>query len=67
LNLVLNSILRHYTEFLNRLDEIIVFRQLNKAEVREIAGIMLQQVFKRLKDMEIILVWWCRLTLSSPL
>jgi ATP-dependent Clp protease ATP-binding subunit ClpC len=59
--------LRHYTEFLNRLDEIIVFRQLNKAEVREIAGIMLQQVFKRLKDMEIILVWWCRLTLSSPL
>ena len=67
MNLVLNSILRHYTEFLNRLDEIIVFRQLNKAEVREIAGIMLQQVFKRLKDMEIILVWWCRLTLSSPL
>ena len=42
-------------EFLNRLDEIIVFRQLNKQEVREIAYIMLENVFKRLKEKEIVL------------
>ena len=34
-------------EFLNRLDEIIVFRQLTKSEVKEIADIMLKEVFKR--------------------
>ena len=34
-------------EFLNRLDEIIVFRQLTKAEVKEIADIMLREVFGR--------------------
>jgi len=37
-------------EFLNRLDEIIVFRQLTKNEVKEIAVIMLQEVFVRLQD-----------------
>jgi len=37
-------------EFLNRLDEIIVFRQLSKNEVKEIAEIMLQEVFARLQD-----------------
>lgn len=42
-------------EFLNRLDEIIIFRQLNKQEVREIAMIMLNNVFKRLKENEITL------------
>merc|ERR1712032_554373 len=35
-------------EFLNRLDEIIVFRQLTKPEVGEIAEIMLKEVFERL-------------------
>ena len=30
-----------------RLDEIIVFRQLTKGEVKEIADIMLREVFKR--------------------
>jgi ATP-dependent Clp protease ATP-binding subunit ClpA len=34
-------------EFLNRLDEIIVFRQLTKMEVKQIADIMLKEVFKR--------------------
>jgi ATP-dependent Clp protease ATP-binding subunit ClpC len=34
-------------EFLNRLDEIIVFRQLTKKEVKQIADIMLAGVFKR--------------------
>ncbi|MGE5658592.1 MAG: ATP-dependent Clp protease ATP-binding subunit [Actinomycetota bacterium] len=42
-------------EFLNRLDEIIVFRQLNKAEVKEIAEIMLRQVFSRLTEQGITL------------
>jgi len=37
-------------EFLNRLDEIIVFRQLTKSEVKQIADIMLKQVFKRAEE-----------------
>ena len=37
-------------EFLNRLDEIIVFRQLTKSEVKQIADIMLTQVFKRAEE-----------------
>jgi ATP-dependent Clp protease ATP-binding subunit ClpC len=37
-------------EFLNRLDEIIVFRQLTKDEVGEIAEIMLKDIFKRVAD-----------------
>ncbi|CAI0446740.1 unnamed protein product [Linum tenue] len=40
-------------EFLNRLDEMIVFRQLTKLEVKEIADIMLAEVFDRLKGKEI--------------
>jgi len=53
-NLV-NEELKQYfrPEFLNRLDEIIVFRQLNKNEVRQIAEIMLKDVFKRLVEKEI--------------
>ena len=50
-NLV-NEELKQYfrPEFLNRLDEIIVFRQLNKDEVKEIAVIMLNEVFGRLTE-----------------
>ncbi|KAF6155594.1 hypothetical protein GIB67_007852 [Kingdonia uniflora] len=40
-------------EFLNRLDEMIVFRQLTKLEVKDIADIMLKEVFERLKLKEI--------------
>ncbi|CAA6663990.1 unnamed protein product [Spirodela intermedia] len=40
-------------EFLNRLDEMIVFRQLTKLEVKEIADIMLKEVFDRLRAKEI--------------
>nr|AIM41271.1 chloroplast ATP-dependent Clp protease chaperone protein [Nicotiana benthamiana] len=40
-------------EFLNRLDEMIVFRQLTKLEVKEIGDIMLKEVFERLKGKEI--------------
>ena len=44
-----NEELKQYfrPEFLNRLDEIIVFRQLTKAEVKQIADIMLKEVFTR--------------------
>ena len=38
---------------MNRLDEMIVFRQLTKLEVKEIADIMLKEVFERLKGKEI--------------
>ena len=49
---LVNEELKQYfrPEFLNRLDEIIVFRQLSKNEVKEIAEIMLQEVFSRLQD-----------------
>jgi ATP-dependent Clp protease ATP-binding subunit ClpC len=55
-NLV-NEELKQYfrPEFLNRLDEIIVFRQLNKDEVKEIAQIMLNEVFGRLTEQGITL------------
>ncbi len=47
---LVNSELKQYfrPEFLNRLDEIIVFRQLTKPEVMEIADILLQEVSQRL-------------------
>ncbi|MBO8217452.1 ATP-dependent Clp protease ATP-binding subunit [Prochlorococcus marinus] len=49
---LVNEELKQYfrPEFLNRLDEIIVFRQLSKNEVKEIAEIMLKEVFARLED-----------------
>ncbi len=49
---LVNEELKQYfrPEFLNRLDEIIVFRQLSKNEVKEIAEIMLQEVFARLQN-----------------
>ncbi|CAM6046921.1 unnamed protein product, partial [Sphagnum compactum] len=52
---LVNEELKQYfrPEFLNRLDEIIVFRQLTKLEVKEIADIMLKEVFERLKKKEI--------------
>ena len=47
-----NEELKQYfrPEFLNRLDEIIVFRQLSKKEVKDIAEIMLKEVFSRLNE-----------------
>jgi ATP-dependent Clp protease ATP-binding subunit ClpC len=54
---LVNEELKNYfrPEFLNRLDEIIVFRQLNKEEVKQIAEILLKDVFKRLTEQEITL------------
>ena len=47
---LVNEELKQYfrPEFLNRLDEIIVFRQLTKDEVGQIAEIMLKEVFERI-------------------
>jgi ATP-dependent Clp protease ATP-binding subunit ClpC len=42
-------------EFLNRVDEIIVFTQLSKDEVKEISEIMLREVANRLTEKGIIL------------
>jgi ATP-dependent Clp protease ATP-binding subunit ClpC len=42
-------------EFLNRLDEIIVFRQLTKPDVAKIADIMLASLFKRVAEQGISL------------
>nr|YP_009369862.1 ATP-dependent Clp protease ATP-binding subunit [Boldia erythrosiphon]ARO90550.1 ATP-dependent Clp protease ATP-binding subunit [Boldia erythrosiphon] len=52
---LVNEELKQYfrPEFLNRLDEIIVFRQLTKDEVREIADLMLREVFNRIKEKDI--------------
>ncbi|MBU6229973.1 MAG: ATP-dependent Clp protease ATP-binding subunit [Cyanobacteria bacterium REEB459] len=52
---LVNEELKQYfrPEFLNRLDEIIVFRQLTKDEVKEIAEILLKEVFARLTEKHI--------------
>jgi ATP-dependent Clp protease ATP-binding subunit ClpC len=49
---LVNEELKQYfrPEFLNRLDEIIVFRQLTKDEVKEISDILLKEVFGRLLE-----------------
>ena len=39
-------------EFLNRVDEIIVFNQLTKPEIQQIAGRLLEQTKKRLAAMD---------------
>merc|ERR1711862_733190 len=52
---LVNEELKQYfrPEFLNRLDDIIVFRQLTKTEVKQIANIMLRDVTNRALEREI--------------
>jgi ATP-dependent Clp protease ATP-binding subunit ClpC len=40
-------------EFLNRIDETIVFAHLNKEEIREIVELMMKDLFKRLAEREL--------------
>jgi ATP-dependent Clp protease ATP-binding subunit ClpC len=55
-NLVMEELKNYFRpEFLNRLDEIIVFRQLIKEEVKEISEILLKEVFRRLTEKGITL------------
>merc|ERR1711934_544510 len=52
---LVNEELKQYfrPEFLNRLDDIIVFRQLTKPEVKQIADIMLKDVIERALEKDI--------------
>ena len=52
---LVNEELKKYfrPEFLNRLDEIIVFRHLTKSDIRQIADIMIKQLQDRMKEKEI--------------
>jgi ATP-dependent Clp protease ATP-binding subunit ClpC len=54
---LVNEELKNYfrPEFLNRIDEIIVFRQLSIDEVKQIADLMLAEVFKRMAEKGITL------------
>ncbi len=55
---VLEEVRRYFKpEFLNRIDEIIVFHSLGKEHVKKIADLMLEKVKERLKDKRITLVW----------
>ncbi|SKB13545.1 ATP-dependent Clp protease ATP-binding subunit clpA homolog [Planktothrix sp. PCC 11201] len=55
-NLVHEELKQYFRpEFLNRLDEIIVFRQLQKSEVRQIAEILLRDLLARLTERDITL------------
>ncbi len=49
---LVNEELKNYfrPEFLNRIDEIIVFRQLTMEEVKQIAELMLAEVYKRMTE-----------------
>jgi ATP-dependent Clp protease ATP-binding subunit ClpC len=46
---IVNEELKQYfrPELLNRLDDVIVFRQLNRNEIKQIADLLLHEVFKR--------------------
>ena len=44
-------------EFINRVDEIIVFHTLTEEEIRRITDMMLRQVAERLEEQEIRLLW----------
>lgn len=49
-NLVTKKLQKHFApEFLNRLDEVIVFKQLSKARVREIVELRLKETFERIE------------------
>ena len=51
---VLKELSRHFRpEFLNRVDEMIVFHALSKDQLKEIVGIQLQNLSRRLKDQNI--------------
>ncbi|NET37341.1 MAG: ATP-dependent Clp protease ATP-binding subunit [Cyanothece sp. SIO1E1] len=54
---LVNEDLKHYfrPEFLNRLDDIIVFRQLNQIEMQQIADLLIQEIATRLEQQGITL------------
>jgi ATP-dependent Clp protease ATP-binding subunit ClpC len=59
-NLVMEELKNHFRpEFLNRLDDIIVFKELTKLEVEQIANIMLREVCEKMmvKDIHLSLTF----------
>ena len=44
-------------EFINRLDELIVFHSLSEDNIRDIAGLMLRQVAGLLRERNVTLSW----------
>ena len=56
-NLVMNELKGHFRpEFLNRVDDIVLFKPLRKDEIRKIVDIQLRGLQKRLEDQEIKLI-----------
>ncbi len=54
---VMAAVRAHFRpEFLNRVDEIVIFRQLSKEDILRIVDIQMRQVAERLKDRRITLV-----------
>ena len=54
---VMNIVGSHFRpEFINRIDETVVFHPLGRKQIRAIAAIQLQQLSKRLKDRDMSLV-----------
>ena len=53
-----NELLKHHfkPEFLNRLDDIIIFKPLTETEVSRIVDLLLNKVAVRLKDKDLTLV-----------
>ncbi|MBO4864594.1 MAG: ATP-dependent Clp protease ATP-binding subunit [Eubacterium sp.] len=48
---VMEEVKKHFRpEFLNRLDDVVVFRSLNETEIREIAGLQLGELKTRVKE-----------------
>ncbi len=55
-SLVMNQVGMHFRpEFINRIDETVVFHSLSQAQIRAIAGIQLQDLMARLKDRDMSL------------
>jgi ATP-dependent Clp protease ATP-binding subunit ClpA len=54
--LVMGAIQAHFPpEFINRIDEIVVFRTLSRSNILKIVGIRLQELQKRLSDKKMVL------------
>ncbi len=55
-----SSLLRHYfrPEFLNRVDEIVVFHALQEKQVKDIAGLLLKEMDRRLQETARISLSW---------
>lgn len=53
---IMEDLKRHFRpEFLNRIDDIVIFHRLTEKNIEEIVGLMLRAVSKRLKENDIIL------------